>query len=177
MRNWLTPWWPQLTQWAKYLEQYGLDPEKTTLHGRFHGPPRAQRQPFGQSDSRSRRLWRSLPDARRQRQRGEIRRAGTRRTPRIGCRSPPMATITGWRLTSPNTWSQKYNLVWDRILGLNVFPPSVAQMEVALLQKSHATLRRAAGFAHPSDQNRLVHLERLAGRQPGRFRSDHFADL
>jgi hypothetical protein len=48
----------------------------------------------------------------------------------------------------PGTWSQKYNLAWDRILGLNLIPANVAQTEIRFYQ---AHLNR---FGLPLDNRR-----------------------
>ncbi|MGA2246797.1 MAG: DUF5127 domain-containing protein [Verrucomicrobiota bacterium] len=128
--TWLDPWWPKLTEWARYLEDYGLDPEEQLCTDDFMGHL-AHNANLSVKAILGLAAYGNLCKLRGDHA-AEKRYAGLARTDAAHW-VQVAADGDHFRLAfdKPNTWSQKYNLVWDRILGLNVFPPSVAAMEVA----------------------------------------------
>ena len=124
-------YWPQLTQWAEYLQDKGLDPENQLCTDDFAGH-------LAHNANLSIKAILALGSY------GMLaemtgRKAGSRasiaRPRRISRRSGASWPRNGdhYRLAfdKDGTWSQKYNLVWDQLLGLNLFPAEVVQKEIA----------------------------------------------
>jgi hypothetical protein len=128
--DFVKPWWSQLSLWAKYLEKYGLDPEEQLCTDDFmghlaHNSNLSVKAILGLAAYGD--LCKMRGDQQNAAKYQELARADAEHW-------VIAANDAGhFRLAfdKPNSWSQKYNLVWDRILGLNVFPPQVAQTEVA----------------------------------------------
>jgi hypothetical protein len=127
-------WWPKLTQWAEYLEKYGLDPEEQLCTDDFMGHL-AHNANLSVKAILGLAAYGDMC-----RMRGDAANAEKyQREARVDAQHWIGATEDGGHsrlaFDKPGTWSQKYNLVWDHILGLNVFPASVAQREVAYYKK------------------------------------------
>ena len=132
--DFVTPWWPKLTQWAKYLEQYGLDPEEQLCTDDFMGHL-AHNANLSVKAILGLAAYGDLC-----RQRGDKANADKyKNLAKVDAEHWVKVADDGdhYRLAfdKPNTWSQKYNLVWDRLLGLNIFPTFVAQKEIAHYKK------------------------------------------
>ena len=160
-------WWPQVSQWAAFLEQYGLDPENQLCTDDFMGH-------LAHNANLSVKAIVALAAY------GDLcrLRGDTAEATRYGKLAHDdavhwmQAAADGdhYRLAfdKPGTWSQKYNLAWDKILRLKRVPSRGCSQGGRLLQNGVTALRSAAGLAHQADQDRLDPLERPPWRKTRR---------
>ena len=140
-------YWPQLQQWAEFLRKEGMDPGNQLSTDDFAGHL-AHNANLSIKAILALGGYSVLADMT-----GRKSEATTYRqlAQDMANRWEQMAQDGDhYRLAfdKPGTWSQKYNLVWDRILGLNVFPAKVAQTEIRFYE---AHLNR---FGLPLDNRR-----------------------
>lgn len=121
-------YWPLLRKWAGYLREKGLDPENQLCTDDFTGH-------LAHNTNLSVKaivalgcyaelcaLTGNTAEANTYRKLAREYAAGWEKMARDG---------DHYRLAfdRPGTWSMKYNMVWDRLLGLDLFPPHVVRTE------------------------------------------------
>jgi hypothetical protein len=129
--DFVAPYWKQCTQWAKYLESKGFDPEEQLCTDDFAGHL-AHNANLSIKAILGLAAYGQLCGLR-----GEAAEAARHAALAKELAGKWLAAAADGERTvlafgKPGTWSQKYNLVWDRVLGLGVFPPELSDREVAL---------------------------------------------
>jgi hypothetical protein len=126
----IKPYWPLLKKWAEYLKAKGLDPENQLCTDDFAGH-------LAHNTNLSIKAIVALDCyARLAEQLGEKGVA-------VSYHELAKQMATEWKRMADDgdhyrlafdksgTWSQKYNLVWDKLLGLKLFAPEIARTEIA----------------------------------------------
>lgn len=126
----IKPYMPLLQKWAEYLKAKGLDPENQLCTDDFAGHL-AHNTNLSVKAIVALGAYAQLCDKLGQKDQAE---SYNKLAKDMAAQWMKMADDGDhYRLTfdKPGTWSQKYNLVWDQLLGLNLFPPDVARKEIA----------------------------------------------
>jgi hypothetical protein len=122
-------YWPQLTTWAQYLLAKGLDPENQLSTDDFsghlaHNANLSIKAIDGIAAYAQMAKALGKPDVAAQYSSSAKKMAAEWQTMAIDGDHYKLA------FDKPDTWSQKYNLVWDRLLDLNLFPANIRRAEV-----------------------------------------------
>lgn len=127
-------YWPLLTKWAEYLREKGMDPENQLSTDDFAGHLARNTNlsikaivalgAFGQ-------LAQLLGHTQQAAEYIRLAKDYAGKWITMADDGDHYALAFGQR----GTWSQKYNLVWDRILGLQLFPSEIAIKEMAYYRK------------------------------------------
>jgi len=127
-------YWPLLTKWAEYLREKGLDPENQLSTDDFAGH-------LAHNTNLSLKAILALGSY------ATLCEMLNKKADAIRYRDIAIGMARQWtsmaadddhyRLAfdKPGTWSQKYNLVWDKLLGLNLFPREVSRREIAYYKR------------------------------------------
>ena len=127
-------YWPQLTSWAQYLKDKGLDPENQLTTDDFAGH-------VAHNSNLSIKAIEALAayaDLARLLGKEDVSKQYAETAKSMAGKWVAMAQEGDhYKLAfnSSGTWSQKYNLVWDSILGYGLFPASVKTAEVVYYLK------------------------------------------
>ena len=132
--NFAKQYWPLISKWAEYLDSKGLDPENQLCTDDFAGHLAHNANlsikailALGAYSQMAAKLGHA-----------DVAQKYERTARSYAQRWVQMADDGDhFKLAfdKPGTWSQKYNLVWDTLLDLNLFPKSVAQKAVAFYDK------------------------------------------
>jgi hypothetical protein len=123
-------WRPTLARWAAYLEAEGFDPESQLCTDDFTGHL-AHNVNLSAKAILALAAFGRLCALDGRHDEAERWRAVARDFAARWVEAAIEGERSRLAFDRPQTWSQKYNLVWDRILGLGVFPAELLAREVA----------------------------------------------